>query len=76
LWFVADQINEQLTATVNQSRCPCSRYSCLRHDDGYKIGIALMKKMKHGKAFDEWDAQEQSEKFVYFGLFLCFHPST
>jgi len=73
VWFVANQLNEQLTEITEQLHCPCSRYSCLRHNSGYKIGIALMKKIKPGTSFDDWDAQEQSEKygqFVHYRLWL------
>jgi len=70
LWFVANQLNEELKYTVEELHCPCSRYSCRHHDNGgYKIGVALMNKMKPEKSFDEWEAQETSEKFVYFCLF-------
>jgi len=69
LCFVADQLNEQLVDIVNRSRCPCSRYACLQNNEGYKIAVALMKKMKPGKTFDQWDAEKKTEKLANLLLF-------
>jgi len=65
---VAEQLNRYLNRTVRELRCPCSRYSCLQHDEGYKIGIALMRKIKPepGEEFDESTGQEMSDRFNQF----------
>lgn len=44
--YEADQLNSLLANTVNETRCPCSRYSCSRYPEGYKIGIALTKQIR------------------------------
>jgi len=62
-WFVADQLNKHLVNVVNQLRCPCSRYSCLQHNKGYKIGIALTRKIRPDEPFDESAGQELSQRF-------------
>ena len=70
LWLVADQLNKHLVDTVSQSPCPCSRYSCVNHNnEGYKIGIALTSKIIPGEAFDESGGQELAEEYDWFSVF-------
>jgi hypothetical protein len=60
----ADQLNAVLANIVNETNCPCSRYSCSLHPEGYKIGIALVRKIRPDEEFhlrpdDERDANAQ-----------------
>jgi len=67
LWLIADQLNKHLVDAVHQLQCPCSRYSCTHHKEGYKIGIALMNKIKPSEPFDEASGQELTQRFDQFG---------
>lgn len=41
----ASQLDGLIAKIINETTCPCSAYSCEHHREGYKIGIALVKKM-------------------------------
>lgn len=52
----ASQLDGLIAEIVNETTCPCSAYSCEHHREGYKIGIALIKKMSH-----QSDARSQDD---------------
>lgn len=63
--YEADQLNTLLVNTLNETRCPCSRYSCSRYPEGYKIGIALTKQIRADSDFrsrSDDDRDETSRK--------------
>src|SRR6218665_966949 len=41
----ANQLDGMIAKIINETACPCSAYSCEHHREGYKIGIALIRKM-------------------------------
>lgn len=62
----ANQLDKLIAQIVNETYCPCSAYSCENHREGYKIGVALIRKMEFDGDFknedddlDEFEARKR-----------------
>lgn len=51
----ASQLDVLIARIVDETSCPCSAFSCERHREGYKIGIALTDKMRLDNFVDSDD---------------------
>jgi len=59
----ASQLDVKLHSVVSDTKCPCATYTCSsQRNDGYKIGIAVMKSFSDDAQFYDQNTQLQREQ--------------